>query len=349
MRLDSGILSLAPSDLSRHLGCAHATTLALEAARGERAEPHARRRVRAADPREGRRARARLPRAASWRGGLEVTEIERSGSYADMAARTRSAMEAGVAVDLPGDVRARPLARPCRLPRARRAARPALGAFGYEAVDTKLARNEARPCARPATVLLQRGHRGRAGRRRRSTCTSQLGSGRRESLRPRDFDAYFARAQRSLERFVDAPPATVAVSVRGLRDVRVLVRLRRGVARQGRPLATSRRSGARRPSRSRPRESRRSRRWPTTRSSHGPSDLKTGTLTTLHEQAELQEATRSNGTIATELVLPVEEGRGFERLPEPSRARSGDRPRGRSVLARRPRADLHVRTARPRR
>ena len=64
----------------------------------------------------------------------------------------------------------------------------------------------------------------------------ELGSGRRESLRPRDFDAYFARAQRSLERFVDAPPATVALSLRGLRHVRVLDRLRRGVARQGRPL-----------------------------------------------------------------------------------------------------------------
>ena len=49
-----------------------------------------------------------------------------------------------------------------------------------------------------------------------------------------------------------------------------------------------------------------------------PIDLKTGTLTTLHEQARLQEATRSNGHIATELLLPIEEGRGFERLPEPS-------------------------------
>ena len=50
-----------------------------------------------------------------------------------------------------------------------------------------------------------------------------------------------------------------------------------------------------------------------------PVDLGAGTLATLHEQAELQAATRSNGTIATRLVHPTEQGSGFERLPEPSR------------------------------
>ena len=58
-----------------------------------------------------------------------------------------------------------------------------------------------------------------------------LGSGRRESLRPRDFDAYFARAQRSLERFVDTPPTTVARPCAACDKMPVLDRLRRGVAR----------------------------------------------------------------------------------------------------------------------
>ena len=86
----------------------------------------------------------------------------------------------------------------------------ALGAFGYEAVDTKLARNEARPAHVLQLCFYSAGIRG-VQKVPPEHMHIELGSGRRESLRPHDFDAYFARAQRSLERFVDAPPVTVAV------------------------------------------------------------------------------------------------------------------------------------------
>ncbi len=314
MRLDSGILSLAPSDLSRHLGCAHATTLALEAARGERPKPHAGSAYERMIQEKGD-AHERAYLAELKARGLEIVTIERAGSYADMAARTRAAMEAGAAVVYQATF---------ELGRWRGHAdflervdtTTALGSFGYEAVDTKLARNEARPahvlqlCFYSAGIAAVQGDAP-------EHMHIALGSGRRESLRPRDFDAYFARAQRSLERFVDAPPATVAEKCescqrcpfwsacdeqwRAADDLHYVAEIRRaqtavlkasGVSTlaalaEGSVLTT-------------------------------PVDLKTGTLATLHEQARLQEATRSNGHVATEL-LPVEAGRGFERLPEPSR------------------------------
>ena len=229
MRLDSGILSLAPSDLSRHLGCAHATTLALEAARGERERPHAgsayERMIQEKGDAHERDYLARLEAR-----GLEIVEIERSGSYADMAARTRSAMEAGAARHVPGDVRARPLARARRLPRARRHGRPpsARSATRRWTPSWRATRRDPRTSCSCASTA-------RASRPCRASSPEQmhivLGSGRRESLRPRDFDAYFARAQRSLERFVDTPPATVAVPCAACDRCPFWTRLRRAVAR----------------------------------------------------------------------------------------------------------------------
>jgi predicted RecB family nuclease len=315
MRLDSGILSLAPSDLSRHLGCAHATTLALEAARGEREKPHAGSAYERMIQEKGD-AHERDYLAQLVARGLEITEIERSGSYADMAARTRSAMEAGAPVVYQATFElGRWRGHADFLERVVVKTDP--GGFGYEAVDTKLARNEARPshvlqlCFYSAGIAAVQGFEP-------DHMHIALGSGRRESLRPRDFDAYFARAQRSLERFVDAPPATVALPCaacercpfwtvcdeewREKDDLHYVAEIRRGqtVALEASGVTTlaALAEGS-----------------VLTR----PVDLKSGTLTTLHEQARLQEETRSNGHVATKLLLPIEEGRGFERLPEPSR------------------------------
>ena len=314
MRLDSGILSLAPSDLSRHLGCAHATTLALEAARGEREGPHRGGEYEQLIFEKGEEhERAYLARLRA--DGREVTEIERSGSYADMAARTRSAMEAGAEViyqatfeigrwrghadfleHVPGET--------------------GFGAFGYEAVDTKLARNEARPahvlqlCFYSAGIAAVQGASP-------VLMHIELGSGRRESLRPRDFDAYFARAQRSLEGFVGAPPATVALpcaacDMCGFRavceaewrekdDLSYVADIRRTQTVALETAGVTTLAALAEPS-----------------VVAEPVGLAVDTLARLHDQAALQAATRSNGHIATR-VLPVEEKRGFERLPEPSR------------------------------
>ena len=218
MRLDSGILSLAPSDLSRHLGCAHATTLALEAARGERPKPHAGSAYERMIQEKGD-AHERAYLAELEARGLEIVTIERAGSYADMAARTRAAMQAGAPVVYQATFElGRWRGHADFLERVEK--ETDLGGCGYEAVDTKLARNEARPahvlqlCFYSAGIAAVQGDAP-------EHMHIALGSGRRESLRPRDFDAYFARAQRSLERFVDAPPATSprnASPVRGARS-----------------------------------------------------------------------------------------------------------------------------------
>ena len=195
-------------------------------------------------------------------------------------------------------------------------AETALGSYGYEAVDTKLARNEARPshvlqlCFYSACIEQIQGVPP-------ALMHLQLGSGRRESLRPRDFDAYFARAQRSLERFVDDPPQTVPYPcaacaqcdfrarcerewrakddlsfVAGIRHSQAVALEHDGVATLaalGEPSAIAR-----------------------------VRSVPAGTLAGLHEQAELQVATRTTGSIATRL-RPLEEGRGFALLPLPSR------------------------------
>ena len=188
--------------------------------------------------------------------------------------------------------------------------------MGYEAVDTKLARNEARPAHVLQLCFYSAGIAAVQGEAPEHMHIA-LGSGRRESLRPRDFDAYFARAQRSLERFVDAPPATVAEKCescqrcpfwsacdeqwRAADDLHYVAEIRRAQTAVLKASGVSTLAALAEGS-------------VLTR----PVDLKTGTLATLHEQARLQEATRSNGHVATEL-LPAEDGRGFERLPEPSR------------------------------
>ena len=73
-----------------------------------------------------------------------MTTIERVGSYTEMAARTREAMERGdEAIFQATFVQGRWRGHADFLERVER--ETALGAYGYEAVDTKLARNEARP------------------------------------------------------------------------------------------------------------------------------------------------------------------------------------------------------------
>ena len=342
MRLDSGILSLAPSDLSRHLGCAHATTLALEAARGERPKPHAGSAYERMIQEKGD-AHERAYLAELEARGLEIVTIERAGSYADMAARTRAAMQAGAPVVYQATFElGRWRGHADFLERVEKEtawARSATRRWTPSSRATRRARRTSCSCAstarasRPCRVT------------RRSTCTSRsapAGASRfGHATSTRTSRARNARSSASSTRRPQPSPRS-ASPVRG--------------ARSG-PLATSSgvppttftmspRSGARRPPCSRPRECRRWRRWPRAPCSPRPVDLKTGTLATLHEQARLQEATRSNGHVATEL-LPAEDGRGFERLPEPSRLDLAIDLEGDPFWRADRELDFHVRAARP--
>ena len=334
MRLDAGILSLAPSDLSRHLGCAHATTLALRRRAESASGPHARRRVRALIFDKGEaHERDYLEQLVAR--GLAVTEIERRAATPiwrrARAAPWRPARRSIYQATFESAAGAATPTSSSGSSGRRRSAR-----VGYEAVDTKLARNEARPshvlqlCFYSAGIAAVQGVAP-------EHMHIELGSGRRESLRLRDFDAYFARAQRSLERFVDAPPATVAVSrARRAQMCGFCDRLRGGVARQAttsRYVAEIRRGADR--ARSRPRESTTLAALADARSGTPVGRSAPGRSCALREQARLQAATRSNGHDRDASSCRSRRAAGFERLPEPVAARSGDRPRGRSVLARR--------------
>jgi predicted RecB family nuclease len=302
---------LSPSALSRYLGCEHATTLATSL-RGSsetfRVSAYEQL-IRDKGDAHERQYLADLRRRAV------VTTIPREGSYGELAARTREAMEAGAeAIFQATLMRGRWRGHADFLERA--AGETALGSYGYEAVDTKLARNEARPshvlqlCFYSACIEQIQGVPP-------ALMHLQLGSGRRESLRPSDFDAYFTRAQRSLERFVDDRPKTTPYPcaactqcdfrahcerewrakddlsfVAGIRHTQALALEQEGVTTLA---ALGDRSAIAR-----------------------VRSVPASTLSGLHEQAELQVVTRTTGSIATRL-RPLEEGRGFALLPLPSR------------------------------
>jgi predicted RecB family nuclease len=315
MRLDDDTLSISPSDLSQHLGCAHATTLAMQVARGTRGRPPGggeyERLIRDKGDVHEQEYLERL-RAS----GVAITEISRSeGGLGEMAARTRSAMiEGAEAIYQATFVRGRWRGLADFLERV--PGQTALGDYGYEAVDTKLARNEARPshvlqlCFYSAGIEEVQGVLPAA-------MHIELGSGRRESLRPRDFDAYFARARTSLERFVDGDvettpyPCTACAQCsfigvcdavwRAKDDLSFVAGIRRSqtIALEEAGVDTLRLLAD-------PAVIERS------------TGLPLPTLAGLHLQAGLQAATAETGTIATH-VLPLEPGRGFARLAAPSR------------------------------
>ncbi len=301
---------LSPSALSRFLGCAHAETLAREL-RGSSET------FRTSDYELLIRAKGDLHERQyleDLKTRAAVTTIERVGSYTEMAARTREAMERGdEAIFQATFVQGRWRGHADFLERVER--ETALGAYGYEAVDTKLARNEARPahvlqlCFYSACIADIQGVAP-------VSMHLQLGSGRRESLRPRDFGAYFARAQRSLERFTDARAETVAMrcsacpqcdfSMRCEAEWRARDDLSFVAGIRHSQTVSLELDGVR-----------------TLTALADPAvlgrvpSLSPETLAGLHEQAELQAATLATGQIATRLRTP-EPGRGFSLVPLPA-------------------------------
>jgi predicted RecB family nuclease len=307
----SEIAWLSPSALTRYLGCAHAATLAREL--GRSSEQYA-----VSEYEQLIRAKGDAHEQAylqELRTRAHVTTIERDTSYPVMAARTRAEMEAGAeAIFQATFVSDGWRGHADFLERVDR--ETALGSFGYEAVDTKLARNEARPshvlqlCFYSACIEEIQGVAP-------EQMHLQLGSGRRESLRPRDFGAYFARARRSLERFGDMQPPTVPYPCAACRqcdyslhcqrewrakdDLSFVAGIRhsQAVSLEQDGVETLAALGD------------------TSAIAHVRSVSPSG-LAGLHEQAALQVRTRTSGAIAT-LQRPAEPGRGFALLPQPSR------------------------------
>jgi predicted RecB family nuclease len=315
MRIIGDRVILSPSDINDYVECEHLTTLAHEVASGRRSRPRVsneyaellRRKGEAHETADLARLRAE---------GRVVVDVSPADPW-DLEAGARAtveAMRAGAdviyqATFVDGDW----CGRADFLERVER--ETALGPWGYEPVDAKLARAE-KPtyvlqlCFYSEAIEVVQGVPPLA-------MHVLLGTGARRTLRYADFSAYYRRVRRgftaALGRNTETEPYPVEhcalCDFREVCDERwtredhlVLVAgMRRDQVKQLRAggIATlSDLAGV----------------APGTRIEH----VATHTLEGLNEQAALQLVRRTTGRLDWRL-LPVETGRGFERLPRPSR------------------------------
>ncbi|KHL24156.1 DNA/RNA helicase [Croceibacterium mercuriale] len=316
MRLCDDSILHSPSDLVRHLGCAHATTLEL----GRLLRPEEAPEAAADDALNELVQQAGLRHEADYRDRLAadggLVEIAGSGSLRARAEATRGAMAAGA----PAIFQAAFLDAPWHgfadfLLRVEEPS--ALGAWSYEPVDTKLARSA------KASHLVQLGLYGRMmaavqGRPPRRVHV-ELGSGTRESFRLSDFGHVLDAASARYLGFVDgaaggtSPQPTAACDQCRWRDhcdaewlaaddLQLVCGLSAPQAEKLRAagIATGAALAA------------------------APEGLRVPrmaaeTFAKLRAQARLQAARHAGGDPVVEL-LPAEAGRGFANLPEPNPA-----------------------------
>jgi predicted RecB family nuclease len=147
MRFVAGELRLAATDVSNHLACHHLTALELSVARGERGAPEWRAPDLVVIQERGLLHEARYL-AHLQSSGLEVLNLSKAGDESRIVEETWKAMQRGVEVIAQGALRCgRWFGRPDVLRRVENASQ--LGAWSYEAVDCKLARET------KATTILQ--------------------------------------------------------------------------------------------------------------------------------------------------------------------------------------------------
>jgi uncharacterized protein len=199
-----GRVWLSPSDVTAYLACEHLSALSLEVARGELPEP----------PPPGDQAelvfrkgleheRAYLERLRAR--GQSVVAIELEGDWPRARAETLAALESGVDVVYQAALTGEGWRGVADF-LVRVETPSALGAWSYEALDTKLARH-----AKPAYVLQLCFYSERLGALQGvepEWIHVLLGNQEMESFRPREFAAYQRRVAQRLEDFVSAPPET---------------------------------------------------------------------------------------------------------------------------------------------
>ncbi len=315
MRLTDGHIQLAPTDLGPHLECAHATACARAFALGAGPGPAGggdyQELIRTKGDLHEARVLARLREA-----GIDIVEIPRTDEPEQAQELTLRAMRAGAqAIAQATFVRDGWSGRADILERVDTPT--ALGGWGYEAVDAKLARNEALPhhvlqlgvysewIAQVQGVPPRHMH-------------LELGSGRRETIVVADVAAYVRHARARLRAAVtDAPPTEPVrcshCAVCGFRkrcetwwfehdDLNQVAGLRRDQA------IALRHAGV-----------------PTlTQLAQSPdelvvADLAPRALEDLRHQAQLQLQARRDKTLPFDL-RPAEERRGLGRLPAPDPA-----------------------------
>ncbi len=202
MQILDGNLLLSATDLVNFLGCRHATYLDLR----DLADPVQLPQRDAATVlifEKGIEHEKRYLAALEAR-GLSVVEIVAEGfDLAERAAHTRDVMRAGVDVIYQAALIVPPwLGYADFLERVEKASN--LGAWSYEAVDTKLPRR-----AKPEHVIQLTSYSKLIGVVQGRTPTKmhiKLGNNERVSLRVSDFAHYHSIAERRLETFANRPP-----------------------------------------------------------------------------------------------------------------------------------------------
>jgi uncharacterized protein len=316
MQATNSRLVLSPSDLNDYVECAHLTTLALEVARGVRRRPHVPDDHGDLLRRKGEEHEAAYLAELRAKGQQVVDVIGADRWDFDSSARsTIDAMRAGAeiiyqATFVLGDWRG-------RADFLERVEQPtALGGWGYEALDAKLARAE-----KPTYVLQLCFYTEAIATIQQVTPSAMhvlLGIGERRTLRYADFAAYYRRVRAGFLSALGRAAATEPYRVehcalcefRGVCDERwtqedhlVLVAgIRRGQVTRLRSAGIGTLAQLAEA--------------PPTPIPH----VAPRTFETLHDQAGLQLSRRTTGNLSWH-ALPAEPGRGFERLPRPS---SGD-------------------------
>ena len=313
MQLVDGRLALSPSDLNDYVECPHLTTLALEVARGTRERPfvpddHGELLRRKGEEHE---AAYLAELRAQGRQVVDVIGADR-WDFEGSARATIEAMRAGAeviyqATFVRGDWRG-------RADFLERVAQPtALGAWGYEALDAKLARAE-----KPTYVLQLCFYTEAIAAIQKEPVGAMhvlLGIGQRRTLRPDDFAAYYRRVRAGFLAAIGRATPTEPYRVEhcGLCEFRAVCDER--WQREDHLLLVA---GIRREHVTRLRSAglgtlAKLAQAPDTRVDH----VAPHTFEALREQAGLQLYRRTTGDL-TWRTLPVEPQRGFERLPPPS-------------------------------
>src|SRR5437868_7705477 len=202
MQILDGRLLLSATDLVNFLGCRHATYLDLRDL-ADPVEIHARDDATGLIFENGIEHEKRYLASVKAR-GLNVIEVPGEGfDLAERTAHTREVMQAGAALIYQAALVVLPWHGYADfLERVEKASN--LGAWSYEALDTKLPRR-----AKPEHVIQLTSYSRLIGTEQGRTPTEmhvQLGNNDRVSLRVSDFIHYHSIAQRRLETFANRPP-----------------------------------------------------------------------------------------------------------------------------------------------
>jgi predicted RecB family nuclease len=310
----NGRLVLSPSDLNDHMECPHLTTLALEVSRGTRKRPFVPQDQGDLLRRKGEEHEARYLANLKAQGRQVVDVIGPDRWDFEYSARaTIDAMHGGAeviyqATFVLGDWRG-------RADFLERVAQPTgLGAWGYEALDAKLARAE------KPTYVLQLCFYSEAIATIQGVTPSAmhvlLGIGERRTLRHDEFAAYYRRVQEAFAAAIASAGVTAPYRVehcalcefrqvcdeRWRRDDHLVlvagIRRDQAVRLEAAGIATLTGLATTPPATTIP-------------------HVAAHTFAALHDQAGLQLHRRQTGEL-TWNRLPAEAGRGFDRLPRPS-------------------------------